>query len=253
MTPAVRFGTGNTTRHFDEYRRWLQAAEGSGFDMLTCGDSQSLWAECFSLMTFAATVTTRPHLAITVSNPKTRHPVTSASASVQQISGGRFHYGIASGDSALRNIGVAAGTVDELEAYVIAVQGMTAKTPVTWNGQALAPALARRAHARPRLGRGRGAEDPAHGGSRRRRRGPVELPHRGTARRRPRASRRRRSEAGRTLDDIEIWHMVNLLAPTEAEGIESIASVLAGTANHVFRFTLDGKGLPDELKEPMRG
>ena len=47
---------------------------GVGFDMLTCGDSQSLWAECFTMMTFAAVHTERPDLAITVSNPMTRHP-----------------------------------------------------------------------------------------------------------------------------------------------------------------------------------
>ena len=29
--------------------------------------------------------------------------------------------------------------------------------------------------------------------------------------------------------------------------------MLAGTANHVFRFTLDGKGLPDELRPQMEG
>ena len=42
--------------------------------------------------------------------------------------------------------------------------------------------------------------------------------------------------------------MANVVpAETEAEGIDQVRSVLAGTANHVFRFTLDGKGLPDEL------
>ncbi len=139
-TPHVRFGTGTTIRRFDEYRRWLDTAEGLGFDMLTCGDSQSLWAECFSMMTFAATLTTRPDLAITVSNPMTRHPAVAASAaaSVQQISGGRFHFGIASGDSALRNIGVRAATVDELEAYIVAVQRLTAGDTVDWNGATLA-------------------------------------------------------------------------------------------------------------------
>ena len=50
----LRFGTGTTVRDFNEYRQWLQTAEGIGFDILTCGDSQSLWAECFTLMTFAA-------------------------------------------------------------------------------------------------------------------------------------------------------------------------------------------------------
>jgi 5,10-methylenetetrahydromethanopterin reductase len=117
MNPTVRFATGTTARRFDEYREWLRLAEGSGFDMLTCGDSQSLWAECFSMMTYAATLTSRPDLAITVSNPKTRHPAVTAAAgaSVQQIAGGRFRYGIASGDSALRNIGVTPATVDDIE------------------------------------------------------------------------------------------------------------------------------------------
>jgi hypothetical protein len=42
--------------------------------------------------------------------------------------------------------------------------------------------------------------------------------------------------------------MANVVpAETEAAGINQIRSVLAGTANHVFRFTLEGKGLPDEL------
>jgi hypothetical protein len=35
-------------------------------------------------------------------------------------------------------------------------------------------------------------------------------------------------------------------AATEAQGIDSIRSVLAGTANHVFRFTLEGKDVPEE-------
>src|SRR4051794_7754130 len=102
--------------------------------MITCGDSQSLWADCFSLMTFAAELTTRPHLAITVSNPMTRHPAVCASAcaSVQQISGGRFRFGLASGDSALRNIGVRPGSVAEIEAYMVAVQELTAGRTTRW-------------------------------------------------------------------------------------------------------------------------
>src|SRR5919106_2284886 len=96
--PGIRIGTGTTVRRFDEYGTWLDTAEGVGFDLLTTGDSQSLWADCFSIMIYAATHTTRPRLAITVSNPKTRHPAVTASAaaSVQQISDGRFSFGIAS-------------------------------------------------------------------------------------------------------------------------------------------------------------
>jgi alkanesulfonate monooxygenase SsuD/methylene tetrahydromethanopterin reductase-like flavin-dependent oxidoreductase (luciferase family) len=62
------------------------------------------------------------------------------------------------------------------------------------------------------------------------------------------------AEAGRSLEDIDVWCMCNLVfASTEAEGIDSITSVLAGTANHVYRFGLVGKGLPDELRERVQG
>jgi 5,10-methylenetetrahydromethanopterin reductase len=255
-TPHVRFGTGTTIRRFDEYRRWLDTAEGLGFDMLTCGDSQSLWAECFSMMTFAATLTTRPDLAITVSNPMTRHPAVAASAaaSVQQISGGRFHFGIASGDSALRNIGVRAATVDELEAYIVAVQRLTAGDTVDWNGATLAlhwlddpvqvPVWIAAEGPRTQRLAGRVADGVILSNSLTKERLDVALEHLGAG----------AAEAGRRLEDIEIWHMCNLIfAPSEREGIEGIRSVLAGTANHVYRFSLEGKGLPDDLKEPMRG
>jgi 5,10-methylenetetrahydromethanopterin reductase len=255
-TPHVRFGTGTTIRRFDEYRRWLDTAERHGFDMLTCGDSQSLWAECFSMMTFAATLTTRPELAITVSNPMTRHPAVAASAaaSVQQISGGRFHFGISSGDSALRNIGVRAATVDELEAYIVAVQRLTAGDSVEWHGATLAlhwlddpvkvPVWIAAEGPRTQRLAGRVADGVILSNSLTKERLDVALEHLAAG----------AAEAGRRVEDLEIWHMCNLIfAPTEREGIEGIRSVLAGTANHVYRFTLEGKGLPEDLKEPMRG
>ena len=50
------------------------------------------------------------------------------------------------------------------------------------------------------------------------------------------------------MDDLEIWCMANVVpAATEAEGIDAGAFGAGGTANHVFRFTLEGKGLPEEL------
>ena len=252
----MRFGTGTTVRDFGEYERWLQTAEGLGFDLLTCGDSQSLWAECYSLMTFAATVTTRPSLAITVTNPATRHPAVAASAaaSVQQISGGRFRVGLASGDSALRNIGVAPATVAELEDYARAIRSLTGGSSVRWGDAEIAlhwlrepvPVPVWIAAEGPRTQRlaGRIADG-------------VILSNCLTAERMAAAREHLAAgaaDAGRSLDDLEIWHMCNLVfAPTEGEALDAISSVLAGTANHVFRFTLDGKGVPDEMRERLTG
>lgn len=252
----MRFGTGTTVQRFDDYGPWLDTAEGIGFDLVTCGDSQSLWAECFTVMTYAATRTKRPRLAITVSNPKTRHPAVSASAaaSIQQISGGRFALGLASGDSALRNIEVAPATVGELEAYVVATRELTAGHVTTWRGAQLEL---------------RWLEDPvpvplwiaAEGPRTQRLAGRIAqgvilsnclTPERIANARRHLAQGA--EEAGRSLEDIEIWCMANLVfAPSEEEGIESILPVLAGTANHVFRFTLDDKGLPEELAGRVQG
>jgi alkanesulfonate monooxygenase SsuD/methylene tetrahydromethanopterin reductase-like flavin-dependent oxidoreductase (luciferase family) len=254
--PTIRIGTGTTVRRFDDYDAWLDTAEGVGFDLLTTGDSQSLWADCFTIMTYAAARTTRPQLAITVSNPKTRHPAVTASAaaSVQQISGGRFNFGIASGDSALRNIGVAPATVAELEAYVCAVQELTAGHPARWNGNELelrwlqdpAPVPVWIAAEGPRTQQlaGRIADGVILSNALTPERQAIARHHLALG----------AAEAGRSLDDIEIWCMCNVVfAPTEEEGIESILSVLAGTAAHVFRFSLDDKGLPDDLRDRMQG
>jgi 5,10-methylenetetrahydromethanopterin reductase len=252
----LRFGTGTTVRDFGAYRQWLEVAERSGFDLLSTGDSQSLWADCYASMTFAATLTSRPALAVTVSNPMTRHPAVAASAAaaVQQVSGGRFHLWLASGDSALRNIGVRPATVAEIEAYAVAVRRLTAGDTAEWEGRELqlhwlaSPVrvpvwLAAEGPATQRLA-GRVADG-------------VVLSNCLTAERLAAAVDNiaaGAAEAGRGMDEIEVWCMCNLVfAATEDEGIDSIASVLAGTANHVFRFTLEGKGVPDDLKARVRG
>lgn len=247
--PRLRFGTGTTVKDFATYPEWLRVAEDAGFDLLTTGDSQSLWADPFVSLTFAAQRTTRPRLGITVSNPMTRHPavVASCSTALQQISGGRFVFGIASGDSALRNIGVRPARVDETAEFVTTVKAMCAGEPVRYRGaeQALRwdarPTPVWMAAEGPRTLRlaGRLADGVVLSNSltaealRRN----LDLVAEGAA------------EAGRSVDDLEVWCMANLVpAATEDEGIDVIRAILAGTANHVFRFTMDGKGVPDELR-----
>jgi 5,10-methylenetetrahydromethanopterin reductase len=252
----LRFGTGTTVRDFGAYRQWLEVAEGSGFDLLSTGDSQSLWADCYAAMTFAGVQTSHPALAVTVSNPMTRHPAVAASAAaaVQQVSGGRFHLGLASGDSALRNIGVRPATVAEIEAYTVAVRDLTAGEAVEWQGREL---QLHWLHAPVRVPVWLAAEGPATQRLAGRVADGVVLSNCLTAERYDAALANiaaGAAEASRSMDGVEVWCMCNLVfAPTEDEGIDSIASVLAGTANHVFRFTLEGKGIPEELKDRVRG
>ena len=255
MGPGLRFGTGTTVKDFVAYREWLRVAEDAGFDLLTTGDSQSLWADPFTIMSVAADRTTRARLAVTVSNPKTRHPAVAASAcaAVQKISGGRFAFGVSSGDSALRNIGVRAAKVDEIGAYVRALQALTAGERIDWDGAPLQ--LHWLGEDPPAVPIWMGAEGPrtqrlageiADGVvlSNCLTRDAYELATANIA--------EGARAAGRSLDDIEIWCMANIVpAATEREGIDQITYLLAGTANHVYRFATAGKGLPDHLVEPM--
>lgn len=236
---ALRFATGTTVKDFAWYREWLRTAEGAGFEMLTTGDSQSLWADPFVTLAVAAERTTAPRLGITVSNPMTRHPAVVASALValQDISGGRVVFGISSGDSALRNIGVRPATVAEIREFTLAVKGLCAGETVPWRSESLKLRWGR--HPVPVWLAAEGptmqalAGEVADG---------VILSNALDAD----ALRTARENVGR---DIETWCMVACCpAATEAEGIHRLRFQLAGTANHVYRFHMEGKGLPDELK-----
>lgn len=253
MTTPVRFATGTTVKDYDDYHRWLQVAESAGcFELLTTGDSQSLWADPFISLTVAAERTVRPRLGVTVSNPMTRHPAVVASSLValQRLSGGRMVYGLSSGDSALRNIGVRPARLSELEAFGRAVKGLCAGETVTWQGSELV--LRWGSHPVPLW---MGAEGPrtqylagqiADG---------VVLSNALDADvlAQARANLAAGAESvGRSVDDIEIWCMAAMcLAGSEEEGVAKLESQLAGTANHVYRFHMEGKGLPDEYRQAI--
>jgi alkanesulfonate monooxygenase SsuD/methylene tetrahydromethanopterin reductase-like flavin-dependent oxidoreductase (luciferase family) len=121
---AVRMGAIANPTDLGWYRRWVGLAEQGGFSLLATGDSQSLWADPFVTLGVAATASRSARLAVTVSNPRTRHPavVASSLAAPSELSGGRVVYGIGSGDSALRNIGLPPARVREVGEFARAVK-----------------------------------------------------------------------------------------------------------------------------------
>lgn len=252
-TGAPRFATGTTVRDFASYRRWLEVAEGVGcFEMLTTGDSQSLWADPFVTMAVAAERTGHARLGITVSNPMTRHPAVVASALValQQLSDRRMVYALSSGDSALRTIGVRPATVLELEGYGRAVKGLCAGETVTWQGRTLqlrwgscpTPLWMGAEGPRTQYLAGQIADGVILSNA-------LDADVLAEARQNIAAGA---ASAGRSEDDIEIWCMAAMcIAASEREGIARLESQLAGTANHVYRFHTDGKGLPDAYRVPI--
>jgi 5,10-methylenetetrahydromethanopterin reductase len=59
--------------------------------------------------------------------------------------------------------------------------------------------------------------------------------------------------AGRALADVDVWWFAKTsLADRRADAIEPIKMALAASANHAFRFTLVGKGVPPHLHEKIK-
>jgi 5,10-methylenetetrahydromethanopterin reductase len=252
-TPPVRFGTVTFTEDYDDYLRWLAAAEELGYDIAGHGDSQSLWSDVYVSLAVAARATSRIRIGTLVTNPVTRHPAVTAgaAASLQKLSGGRMFLGVGTGDSALANIGKAPATVDAFAAYCRAVTRLCAGETAEWQGQSLRMSWPvekvplwisaegpRMLHLAGQIADGVIVASGV---------GDDVIDHvlgtigRGAA------------DAGRSMDDIEVWWMLKpYLAPSEEEAWRDLRWTLAGTANHLFRFTMADKFVPPELEEPIR-
>ncbi len=252
-TPSIRFGTGTTVEDLGWYKRWLAVAEQAGFELLTVGDSQSLWAEPFVCMAVAAQLTRSPRIALTVSNPRTRHPAVVASSllALQQLSGGRICYGFSSGDSALRNIGSRPARLGEMESFGRAVKQLCAGEAVEYAGQELrlrwgswpTPLWLAAEGPRTQYLAGQIADGVILSNA-------LDAEVIALARANVAAGA---ASVGRRPEEIEIWCMAAMCpAATEAEGIHKLRFLLAGTANHVYRFHTDGKALPEQYAHRIR-
>jgi 5,10-methylenetetrahydromethanopterin reductase len=250
---TFKFGSITFAEDYDDYVRWLRTAEELGYDVAGYGDSQSLWGDLYVSLGVAATVTNRLRLGPMVTNPVTRHPAVTAGAmnTLQQLSRGRAVLGIGTGDSALLNIGERPARMAGLAEYCRVVRGLCAGEEVEWRGTPL-----RMQWRTERVPIWIAAE------------GPKMLHLAGQIADgvilasgllpeiitdtidRVRAGA---ESVGRTIDDIELWWLTKpYLADSEEAGWQDLQWTLAGSANHAFKFTFDGKFVPDELQEPVR-
>jgi probable F420-dependent oxidoreductase len=101
-------------------------AEVAGFSHLWLFDSQLQWRDPYPLLTLAAVATERIRLGTCVTNPWTRHPTVTAGtlATLAELSGGRIDLGIGRGDSAVRMLGEAPPSVDDLARAVLVIRDL---------------------------------------------------------------------------------------------------------------------------------
>lgn len=232
---------------------WAKLVEDLGFDLIGYGDTQNLQPDCYVSMTAMAMRTERVMIGQTVSNPVTRHPSVTASAmsALQEVSGGRAFLGIGTGDSALINIGEKPATRAYLEDYCLTVRGLCEGREVTWCGAKtklqfapqrvpiwIAAEGPRMQELAGRIGDGvifaNGiTEDVVKDNLRRVRAGAVA--------------------AGRDPDAVEAWFLVKpYFADSPEKAWRDLAWTLSASANHAFRFTLEGKFVPPEFEAGMR-
>ena len=228
-------------------------AEDVGFSLVGVADSQSVFREMYATMALCAQATRRVRIGPSVTNPITRHPAVAASgiATVDEIAPGRAFFGIGSGDSAILNLAERPSTLADMRAYVETVRALHTKGEATWHDRpvrltwvkraiplylsaegprtlelageiadgvivnvGLQPALVRDAVARVHAGARRAGRDPA---------------------------------------TIDLWTLVRANVTDDvAAGLDEIRMELASNAHHVFRFTLDGKHVPDDLADAIR-
>ena len=255
----MKYGVTLLPTSYDSFRKHVRLAEAVGFDYIGVADSQSLFRELFVSLTVAALETERVHLGPSVANPLTRHPAVMASAiaSLQELSGGRAFLGIGTGDSAILNLGLRPARLRALREYVVAVRAMLAgdtadylgrDSHVRWSRQPVpimlsaegprtlrtAGAIADRVMTHTGLTPAILADTVAHI-----RAGESEGEGEGAA-------------AGKPPGETQVWAFAKCnIADDRAAAIDEIKMALAASAHHAFRFTLEGKHVPAELREAM--
>ena len=128
-------GMGRTLR-IDDVASHAKVAEECGFSHMTLIDSQNLCRDVYAMMTVAALNTHRIHIGHGVTNPFTRHPsvTANATATINELSGGRAFVGIGAGFSSMMTMGMKARPMSEFRQTVEFIKRYTRGQEVQYDG-----------------------------------------------------------------------------------------------------------------------
>lgn len=252
MARLLRFGIAAGLPDVHTYQRWAASAEAEGWDLLGFGDSQCLIPEMCVSLAAMATVTDRATLCPTVSNPITRHVSVMAAAfsSLQQLSNGRAMLGLGSGDSAALSIGARPAALAELRDYAAAFTALTqgrevshqsASVRLEWDAPPVPLMIAAGGPKTMRLA-GQHADAVLLGCGL-----TEDVVRDAVAQVRDAAA-----SAGRDPGGVAIWVFSKIyLCDSAEQAWHDLAWTLAASAHHAFRFSLEGKFVPDEHRAAL--
>ena len=235
------------------YQARLRRMEEWGYHSLVMPDTQSIWRELYVTLTVIAMSTQRMNIWPAVTNPLTRHPAVAASAmaSLYELSGGRAVFNIGSGDSAVYNLGLKGAKLATTRDYLIAVKELFAHRATTYQGKTIrltwvsqpVPVYVTAEGPKTLEMAGEFADGVLVGTGLQPEIIRDSLDHvaRGAKR------------SGRELSDLDIWWFVKWnLDDDKTSAIREMRMALTASANHAFRFTLEGKHIPDAYKDRIR-
>lgn len=248
----MKYGVAIWPGSHEELAQLALLAEEQGFDYIGIPESQSLAHEVYVSLSVVAQVTTKPLIGPTVTNPLTRHPAVTASAiaSINDVSGGRAFLGIGTGDSAVLNLGLRPAKHAQMREYIEAVRTVLTGQPYSYQG--------RQIHVKwsqslvPLMISAEGPRTLALGGEI----ADIVMVHTGLSTEvlKESISQIREGEAiaGKSAGATQVWAFAKCnISDDRDEAIDEIKMALAASGHHAFRFTLEGKHVPEELREPI--
>ena len=264
-------------------------ADGYGAEAVATHDTAFIGGDAYVRATLIALGAARARVGLRPTNPITREPQVMASflASIDSLTGGRAFMDMASGDSAVLNIGYEVATRARIEDYVTCVRNLLAKGEATYQGRpqrvrwastvtrqripiSICAEGPKMLHLGGRIGDGVTAGTgllPAvikdtiarvHAGVREAGRigdgvtaGTGLLPEviKDTIARVHAGAR----EAGRDPSDVAIWFTTRTSLDEDRDrAIDGVKASVSSILNHSMRFGLDGKHLPDGLRAKVQ-
>src|SRR5256712_10525100 len=254
LSPGTPLLQEKDTRRFIDLAKM---ADDYGAEAVGTHDTAFIGGDAYVRATLIALGASRARVGLRPTNPLTREPQVMASflASIDSLTAGRAFMDLASGDSAVLNIGYEVATRARIEDYVTCVRNLLAKGEASYQGR---PQRIRWASTvtRPRIPISICAEGPKmlHLGGRIGDGVTVgtgllpEVIQDSVARIHAGAR-----EAGRSPSDVDVWFTTRTSLHEDRDtAIQLVKASVSSILNHSMRFGLDGKHVPDELRAKIQ-
>ena len=241
----------------EKFGELIRIIDDCGVEMIGTYDTTFIGGDAYVRATLIAQVAKNALVGLHPTNPLTREPQIMAGflASIDAMTEGRAFMDIASGDSAVYNIGMKAATRARIEDYVTCIRGLLANGEATYDGRpqrvrwheetvkknvpiTFCAEGPKTLHLGGRIFNGviagTGVLPPVVIDSIARVRAGAE-------------------SEGRNPDDVDVWFTTRSSLDEDSErAVEAIHASVSSILNHSMRFGLDNKNVPGQFRDKIQ-